>query len=245
MFQAAACIANPVAAGCPGAISGCASSGIGCPGFRLEAVRVLVEITDEPDMANNSFTAASAGAELVAQDIKFVGIDCDANHSGLPDLEALATAANSIDSMGNPFVRSGDNAAVATQATSALQEILDMVPMEVTIELAEVSGDDGDALPMLDYITVNTSAADLDGDGIADCSGPTTTFDEDGDSWDESYSDIDPSSPVCWDVVALDTAFPPGTASVQLYTIEISIRGNDALLDIVHAHFIIAPLLPK
>ena len=245
MFQAAACMANPSAAGCPGAISGCVSGGIGCPGFRSDAVRVLVEITDEPDMANNSFSAASAGAELVAQDIKFVGIDCDSGHSGLPDLEALATAANSIDAAGNPFVRSGDNAAVATQATSALQEILDMVPMEVTIELSEVSGDDGDALPMLDYITVNTSGDDLDGDGIADCGGPTTTFDEDGDGWDESFSDIEPSSPVCWDVVALDTAFPAGTTSVQIYTVEVLIRGNDALLDVAHAHFIIAPLLPK
>jgi hypothetical protein len=245
MFQAAACVANPTAAGCSGAISGCASSGIGCPGYRADAVRVLVEITDEPDMANNSFTAASAGAELVAQDIKFVGIDCDSGHSGLPDLEALALAANSVDSTGAPFVRSGDNAAVATQATAALQEILDIVPMEVTIEVSEVPGDSGDALPMLDYITVNTSGADLDGDGIPDCGGVTSTFDQDGDGWDESFSDLDPSNPVCWDVIPSDAALPVGTAAVQVFTLEVEIRGNDALVDIAQVHFIVAPLLPK
>jgi hypothetical protein len=209
-------------------------------------VRVLVEITDEDDEANDPFyTAVSAGNQLVAQDIKLVGIDCDAGHAGLADLEALAIAANSVDSSGAPFVRSGDNAAVATQVTSALQEILDMIPMEVTIELAEVAGDDGDALPLVDYITVNMSSADLDGDGIADCGGPTTTADADGDGWDESFTDADPSSPVCWDIVALEAAMPLGTANVQTYTLEVTIRGDGALLDIVHAHFVVAPLMPK
>ena len=209
-------------------------------------MRVLVEITDEPDRTNDPFyTAVSAGAQLIAQDINFVGIDCDFNHLGLQDLEALANAANSVDSTGAPFVRSGDNAAVAGQVTSALQEILDMVPMEVTVEITEVAGDDGDALPLLDYITVNTSSVDLDGDGIADCGGPTTTHDSDGDARDESFKDADPSSSVCWDIVALESAMPQGTAVVQTYTLEITIRGNGALLDIVHAHFVVAPLMPK
>jgi hypothetical protein len=150
-----------------------------------------------------------------------------------------------VDSTGAPFVRSGDNAAVATQVTSALQEILDIVPMEVTIELAEVSGDDGDGLPLLDYITVNTSGMDLDGDGIADCGAAGNTADADNDGWDESFTDADPSSPVCWDLVALPAAMPMGTASVQIYSIEVTIRGNGALLDIVHAHFVVAPLMPK
>ena len=117
--------------------------------------------------------------------------------------------------------------------------------MEVTIEVSEVPGDSGDAMPMLDYITVNTSGADLDGDGTADCGGATTTFDEDGDGWDESFSDLDPSNPVCWDVVASDAALPVGTAAVQVFTLEVEIRGNDALVDIAQVHFIIAPLLPK
>jgi hypothetical protein len=244
MFEAAYCVANPAA--CGSAITGCASSGVGCPGYRSDSVRVLVEITDEDDEANDPFyTAFSAGNQLIAQDINFVGIDCDASHAGLADLEALATAANSVDSSGAPFVRSGDNSAVATQVTSALQEILDMVSMEVGIELAEVGGDDGDALPLVDYITVNTSSADLDGDGIADCGGPTSTFDGDGDGRDESFTDVDPSSPVCWDIVALEAAMPMGTANVQTYSLEITIRGNGALLDIVHAHFVVAPLMPK
>lgn len=245
MFEAAYCIANPGA--CGSAITGCTPSGVGCPGYRAESVRVLVEITDEDDEANDPFyTAFSAGNQLTAQDIKFVGIDCDAGHAGLADLQDLAMAANSVDSTGAPFVRSGDNAAVATQVTSALQEILDIVPMEVTIELAEVIGDDGDAIPLVDYITVNTSGADLDGDGVADCGGSTAnTEDFDHNGWDESFTDADPSSPVCWDLVALQAAMPMGTANVQIYTLELTIRGNGALLDIVHAHFVVAPLMPK
>ena len=244
LFEAAYCIANP--GSCGSAITGCASSGVGCPGYRAESVRVLVEITDEDDEADDPFyTASSAGSQLAAQDINFVGIDCDVSHAGLVDLQALATAAGSVDSTGAPFVRSGDNAAVATQVTSALQEILDIVPMEVTVDLAEVGGDDGDALPLLDYITVNTSGVDLDSDGVADCGLATTTADGDGDGWDESFTDADPSSPVCWDLVALESAMPMGTAAVQIYTVEVKVLGNGALLDIIHAHFVVAPLMPK
>ena len=50
---------------------------------------------------------------------------------------------------------------------------------------------------------------------------------------------------MCWDVVASDASLPVGTSAVQVFTLEVEIRGNDALVDIAQVHFIIAPLLPK
>lgn len=244
LFQAAQCIANPGA--CPvSRITGCAGTVINCPGFRADSVRILVQITDEMDeYNNNSFTAATAGAALQSLDVSYVGVDADVGHEGLADLTSVATAAGSLDSMGSPFVRSGSNASVASSVTSALQEIIGQVPLEATFEIVDMPGDSGDSLLFVDYVEVNLSNTDIDGDGIIDCS-PESAADSDLDGWDDYFPGATPGAGLCWDVVAADNEWVIQSNIIQTYQAQITLRGNGAILDQVNAWFVVPPIVPQ
>jgi len=244
LFQAAQCIATPSA--CPaGRVVGCAGTVTNCAGFRADSVRILVQITDEMDEYNSSsFTAATAGAALQSLDVAYVGVDADVGHEGLADLTAVATAAGSLDSSGNPFVRSGSNASVAGSVTSALQEIIGQVPLEATIELVDMPGDSGNSLLFIDHVVANLSNTDIDGDGVNDCS-PETAVDSDGDSWDDLFPAATPGAGLCWDVVAAANDFVVQTEQIQTYRAQITLRGNGAILDQVNAWFVVPPIVPQ
>jgi hypothetical protein len=87
-----------------------------------------------------------------------LGTDCNDCAPYNPSLVAIANAANAVDSAGQPFVRVGDAALVVGSVVDAINEIINNIPVRVTIEAAEVAGDDGDALPFLDYLVINSSA---------------------------------------------------------------------------------------
>jgi len=244
LFQAAQCMATPSA--CPsGRISGCAGTVTNCPGYRIDSVRILVQITDEPNQYSSStYTASTAGAALQSLDVNYVGLDADSAHSGLSHLTAVATAAGSLDSNGNPFVRSGSSSAVSGSVTSALQEIIGQVPLEATIEVIDMPGDSGNVLDFIDHVEVNLSNADINGDGIPDCS-PETAQDSDLDGWNDFFPAATPGVGLCWDVVAADNEFVVQTELIQTYQAQITLRGNGAILDQVNAWFLVPPIVPQ
>jgi len=244
LFQAAQCMANP--GSCPSSrVSGCAGSSTNCPGYRTDSVRILVQITDEDDQYNSgSYTASSAGNALANQDINYVGLDADTGHLGLADLTAVANAAGSLDANGQPFVRSGSNSAVSAAVTSALQEIIEQVPLEATIEVVDAPGDSGDVMDFIDHWAVNVSGVDLDGDGVIDCN-PETATDSDGDTWNDTFPNALPGLGLCWDIVAADNTFVIQTDAIQTYQAIVTLRGNGAVLDIVNAWFVVPPAVPQ
>jgi hypothetical protein len=249
VFRSAQCTAQP--SNCTSAmIQGCSASGIGCPGFRADAVRILLQITDEDDQCDScpGVTASTAGAALAAEGIAYVGVNAGTDSAAQADLEALATAAGSLDASGQPFVRSGTNSAVVQPVIDAILEIIGDLLITTSVELGEVSGDDGDALPFLDYVEVDNTGTDLDADGIADCSLGVPTADLDGNGHDESHVDLIPGTPICWNVVPMPAA-PASvveTAALQTFQLEMTIRGNgSAILDQVQVFFLVPPFAPQ
>ena len=244
LFQAAHCMATP--SSCSSSrITNCAGSSVNCPGYRTDSVRIFVQVTDENNQySSSSWTASSAGNAMASQDINFVGLDADTGNQGYNDLAAIATAAGSLDSNGQPFVRSGSNSAVSGAITSALQEIIEQVPLEATIEVVDMPGDSGDAMDFIDHWVVNVSGADLDGDGDVDCSAENA-LDSDGDTWDDTFPDALPGLGLCWDLVAADNQFVVQTNDIQLYQAQVTLRGNGAILDLVNAWFIVPPAVPQ
>lgn len=244
LFQSAQCIARP--SQCPAnRIQGCAGTVTNCPGYRTDSVRILVQITDEPDQyGSSSYTAATAGAALQYLDVNYVGLDADTGHSGLSHLTAVANAAGSLDSNGLPFVRSGSNASVSNSVVQALQEIIGQVPLSATVEVVDMPGDSGDVMPFIDHVTVNVSGADIDGDGVADCANETAV-DSDGDGWSDEFPSASPGAELCWDVVAAGNEFVVQTDAIQTYRAQITLRGNGAILDQVDAWFLVPPFVPQ
>ena len=244
VFRAAQCMANPSLCAAD-EIEGCSPTGIGCPGFRSDAVRILLEITDEDDQCDCGPTASSAGQALAAQDIHFVGINAGNDSAAQQDLEDLAVAAGSLDALGQPFVRSGTDSAVVQPVIDAIIEIIGDLLISTSVELAEITPTASD---FLDYIEVDNAGTDLDGDGTADCSNGVAVQDLSGDGHLDAHIDLVPGTPICWNVVPQATA-PVGvveTQELQTFNLQMTIIGNgSAILDQVQIFFLVPPFAPQ
>jgi len=194
----------------------------GCPGFRPDAARVLVTLTDEDDDGTHS--AVDAGRALRAAGVTFIGLWSDFPTSPeREDLVALARESRSFDRHGEPLVFDADRAGVVGAVTRAIDERVGGVPLRVTLEVTDAPGDAGDALALLDHVTVNTT-----GDGCSDA-GPTE--DTDGDGRPDAFSRVLPGTPLCWDVVPRANRTVAPAAEPQLFHARVTISGDGSPLD--------------
>ena len=233
LFQSVACVADPSA--CSSAR--CEAAGIGCPGYREDAVRILVTITDERDECScgSVDSASAAGSRLQAAGITFVGVDADSGHEPADHLRAIARESDSYAADGTtPLVFDGDEAAVRTAVTGAINEIVNGVPIEATIEAADEPDDDGDALRFIDYLETNTS-------GVGACTAGLEVADGDGDGHPDTFVAITPGTDVCWDVVPVMNDFQEPALEPLVYRARLTVRGDGSALDDRLVYFLVPP----
>jgi len=239
--QSTQCTAD--GAGCTSPVKNCAINGIGCPGFRQNAVRILIQVTDADNQCGSQCpTVAQAGAAMVASDIKFIGLfgtdDDDISVPGTPEdlARAIAVASNTLDANNNPFVYSAIDSQVIISTTNAVLDIVHNLPLNVTIDQTDEPNDDGDALQFIDYLEVNIS-----GNGV--CTFVTPTADTDNDMRDDAFPALLPGTPVCWDVHPIPlNDFAPATNLPQLFVARLTVRGDGSALDSRRVFFLIPPL---
>jgi len=237
LYQALWGVADP---GAPNAV-GCetlVAGEIGCPAFRDEAVRIVVAFTDED--SDGGETAAQAGNALMAAGITMIGVNSGSSGSR-SDLVAVANASGSLDRTGAPLVYDGADAAVVPAVTTAINEIVEGVPLRVTIEAAEVDGDDGDALRFIDFLEVNTS-------GTGACTMVTDTEDagwgvpgSESDGNDDAFPSLTPGTGVCWDVVPIMNDIQEPALTPLVYEAELTVFGDGSPLDSRKIFFLIPP----
>jgi hypothetical protein len=204
---------------------------LGCPGYREEAVRILVAFTDED--SDGGVTLAQASAALRDTGITFIGI-----WSGSPgsaarnDMVNVARESGSLDRAGAPLVFDGRDSAVVTPVTNAINEIVAGVPLRVTIAQEDDPSDAIDATQFIDFLETNTMAM-----GCSD----SMTEDTDMDMRPDAYPAVTPGTPVCWDVVpAMNTMVEP-TADPQVYRATLTVSGDGSPLDQRTVIFLIPP----
>ncbi|MFT3766044.1 MAG: hypothetical protein QM820_11085 [Minicystis sp.] len=241
-FQPPVCIADPTK--CPNdSVKSCAASGIGCPGFRSDAVRIYVQITDADNQCSGgecgSFTKQTAGAALKAAGITFVGlygVDDDAG-SGTPQSVAqdIGVASGSVDANNQPFVYLATDSAVVTNAVTAIRNIAKGKPLGVTIGATDDPADAVDALQFINYLEVNVS-------GMGSCTNVTPVTDTNADSYNDAFPSLLPGVPVCWDLhpVMQNTTVPP-TTSPQLFRAKLTVYGDGSPLDARDVYFLVPP----
>lgn len=234
LFESVACVADPTV--CTSASCDLSGTGIGCPAYRTDAVRILVAITDEQDECGScsADSAMAAGMRLTTAGITFVGVDADSGHEPRADLRAIATQSGSFDGSGAPLVFEGDGAAVTTAVTAAINEIVNGVPLRVTIEAADEPGDDGDALPFIDFLEVNVS-------GSGECTAVTPTEDTDADGHDDAFPELLPGTSVCWDVVPITNDIVMPELSPLVFRARLTVRGDGSPLDDRVIYFLVPP----
>jgi hypothetical protein len=244
-FQPSHCIANPAL--CPNILPAnmnCASSGVGCPGFRSDAVRIYVQITDADQQCSGggcgAFTAASAGAALQSAGIEFVSLygtdDNNGTSSPAEVAQDIGIAAGTVDTNGNPFTYLAVDASVVANATNAILQLARGKSLNTTIEATDDTTDAVDATQFIDYLEVNITGM------LSDCEIVMPTADTDGDTFDDAFPQLLPGKKVCWDVnpVPVNTTVEP-TEDPQIYRALLTVRGDGSPLDQRDVFFLIPP----
>jgi hypothetical protein len=211
---------------------------LGCAGFRNEAVKILVAFSDEDSDVIAGIDVTNTAATMVANEVTFIGVwSGGATSTYRNDMVALATMTNSVDRSGAPLVfdSSSSGSGIDAVVTSAINEIVEGVPLRVTIEATDEPGDAGDALQFIDYLQVNVSG------GV--CSAISPTEDTDGDTRADAFPSLLPGTPVCWDVFpARNDAVMP-TLTPQVFRARLTVKGDGSPLDARIVYFLIPPTI--
>lgn len=230
LYRAAWGVADPV--GAPGTESGCVGGGIGCPGFRPDAVRILVALTDEDSDGAEAMDDA-AGA-LRTAGIRTVGVwTGSTTDPSRGDLAGLCHASGSVDRTGRPLVFDGVDGAIVPLVSAAIREVVEGTPLRVTIEATDEPGDDGDALALLAGLEARSER----------CGGAAVS-DEDGDGRPDVYPAVTPGTAVCWDVIAARNDRIPPERVPRLLHARLTVRGGGSPLDARHVYFLVPPAPP-
>lgn len=238
MFGAAWGVVNPSTLPTGMTVQACAPAMMGrsgCVGYRDEAVKILVAFSDEDSDVVTGINVTNTAAELSAAGVTFIGVwSGGATNAQRGDMVALANASGSVDRLGAPLVfdASATGTGIDTVVTDAINEIVEGVPLRVTIDAVDEPGDDGDSLQFIDRLETNTT-----GPG---CS-MVATEDSDSDGVQDTFPSVTPGTPVCWDVVPLqnDTVMPATTPLV--YKARLTVYGDGSPLDSRLVYFLIPP----
>lgn len=220
----------------------------GCPGYREDAVRILIQITDADDQCSGcgGHTIASAGAALARENIKFVSlVGTDDDSSGNPETprttaEAIGRAAGTVDATGRPYVYDALDAAVVTSTVNAVRELVNGDTFDITIDATDLPDDAGDSLQFIDYLETNTS-------GVGSCTAipPAQLADSDDDMHTDMFVGLRPGVPVCWDVipVAMNSTEMPAREP-KMFRARLTVRADGSPVDARDVFFLVPPVVP-
>ena len=227
-FEAVTCLAN----GSCG--TGCTPP-VGCAGFRQDAVRMALVFSDE-DSDDGTLEAAAGALNDAA--IRFVGIWNNAAATGRGDMENLALSTGAVRADGTTLlVFDGVDDDAATAATDGIRAAIEEAPLRVTIAAEDEAGDDGDALPFVESLEINTS-------GSGDCTVVSLTEDSDFDGRADTFPMLQPGTSVCWDLTPATNGLIEPTDTPQVFTARLAARGNESPLDDRRVFFLVPPDIP-
>ncbi len=230
LYQAVQAVAaGPIAGFTANGCTGPSPGRIGCPSFREEAVRILVAFTDEDSDGVTDPTAAAAA--LSTAGITLIGVNSGSSASRTA-LVNLANASGSLDRSGAPLVYDGTDAAVVPAVTMAINEIVEGVPLRVTIGATDEPDDAGDALQFIAALETNTISPGCTAVAVED---------SDGDGITETFPSVTPGTPVCWDVVPERNTFVMPATSPLVFKARLTVYGDGSPLDSRLVYFLVPP----
>lgn len=251
-IQAAACAADPVNCTNAGTLA-CAATGIGCPGFRDDAVRIYVHVSDANDECRCGttyggscgaggvpprcamFTTSFVGSELARQGIRFLGLIGEGFQFGDGTATSIARemgiASGTVDMAGEPFVFPANDAMVVNRTVDAVRAIITQGQFEITIAASDEPGDAGDSLQFIERLEVNLTGAG--------CASTFATRDTDGDGADDAFSDVQPGAEVCWDVIARQNDTVPATRQPQVFRARLTVSADGSEVDSRIVYFLV------
>lgn len=215
----------------------CPGPGIGFPCFRPDAARMLVLATDEGMSEDPVPDFATVAEELLSAQITFIGINAQESRDAVvtTDLTEIAVRTGSYNEFGAPLVFMGADDSLSDAVSDAIRTVA-RVPLDVTVRALGSIESGVNAADFIDYLEVNVS-------GEESCSEWADLRDADGDLRDDTFIQIEPGTPVCWDVHVLQNDIVPPASEPQVFIATIEVRGGTGgtLLDSREVYFLVPP----
>ncbi len=223
LYQSVSCVGR--LGRCPSAE--CVREGRGCPGFRPDALAIVVAITDEGDQCSAAVfapecleTLETVTLSLQRLDATFVGINADPSFGMATDyLTAIAEGSDSRSVDGEPLVFTGSGAQVVEAVRSGLRAAAAQ-PLRFEVELESLSDDPREGLDLIDYAALNTQAPG--------CFRYEGAVDADGDGRPDTVPEAGPGTTGCFDVVFKDRE--PGDEPTVV-RLRAKLTGDGAIVD--------------
>lgn len=215
----------------------CPGPGIGFPCYRPDAARMLILITDEPMDEDSEPDFDTVAAELLSAQITFIGVNAstDSAIDVTNDLLEIALRTGSFDEYGAPLIFYGADDDLAAAVSDAIRAA-SRVPLDVTARPTGSIQNGINPVDFIEHLEVNLS-------GDAPCTAWEDVEDTNDDGLIDTFIQIEPGTPVCWDIQVRENDFQPATDEPQIYTATIEVRGGEGgtLLDSRDVYFLIPP----
>jgi hypothetical protein len=232
--------------------------GLGC--VRAGALPILVMIGDEPfaesfrtdgTPCSGAMCSSCSGFPTEAQTIAaFAAIRARMIVLGPTgtsrEWAPLVTGTGAVDAMGAPLIFPGAGMAdVDTGIVDAISTLARSTPLDISARGVDVDHGDGvDATIFIERIVPNTTGGVTDPtDPTLVCVGGLPTEDTDADGFPDTFPDVTPGTPVCFDIIAKmnDTVMP--TDAPQIFQAQIEVVGDGVtVLDTRDVYFLVPPI---
>ena len=159
----------------------------------------------------------------------------------------IVTASGAIDAAGAPLIfPSAGSATVDAAVIDGIVQLAANTPLDISARARDVDDGDGvDATVFIDHIEANVVG------GVADprdmtrvCVGGLPATDTNGDGFLDTFTDVRPGTPVCFDIVVRRNTTVMPTALPQLFRANIDVIGDGiTVLDTRQVFFLVPPTL--
>jgi hypothetical protein len=239
----------------------CAAGYVGYPCFRPGAIPIIVLVTDAP-FHNGPSGYAPYGSDVVPEPPTYSdavsalesihaevlpmysGTAGDLGQTHCEDV-ALDTGA-AVDGEPLVFPVNADGTGLDTSVVDAVNELATAVPFDISTRGRDDESDSVDATVFIDRIVPNTAGGVEDPeDPTVICLGGLETADEDEDSFADTFVDVIPGTPVCFDLIPAQNDTVPPVSMPSIYRAYLDLIGDDiTVLDTREVYFLVPPSAP-
>lgn len=223
---------------------------VGWPCFRTDAVRIVVQVGDEPMSQSDGCTPGRTQAQVIDEMnrsmIRYVGITSMAGSTLRADMEAIGRGTGSVSAATSmPFVYtiSESGAGLSTTIVDAIEELAANVPIRVDAIPRDDASDAIDAVAsFVERIETHPHGTTVLGRA---CSTGLEVADEDGDADPDHFPSVLPGARVCFDIVARPNRTVPNLETPQIFRATIDVVGDRFTpLDSREVYFVVPPSIP-
>jgi Bacterial TSP3 repeat len=223
----------------PGA---CAAGYVGYPCFRPGALPIIAVVTDEGFTQYTAISDAETIAGLASIGAKTIGIY--AGSGGMTSMTAFMALQGSVDANGDPLVYDGSGAQASQSIIDAITA-LSQVPMDIS-SIASDNDDGTDGFGQTDTIDAVAEFVDYMETNMSGgaCSTGWQVSDGDSDGHSDTFLQVTPGNPVCWDIHVKDNITVPATEYPQVFTATIDVWGDSITqVDDRTVYFLVPPVI--